>query len=184
MICGMAIMFTATASAVQQCEKVNNEYVFTEFVTAQYTVATNKANRLHQTERRAMGGEANIDLKNVEETRCYDVIGFLTTLLFDFDSTVLKSGEQKKLNELAARHNLPGTLVLVGHTDDEGSNAYNNELGLRRAKVVAQYLIDKGIKNISLVTRSEGKLKPRCLGEGKVISECNRRVEIFYETRQ
>jgi len=184
MICAMVIIFSATASAVQKCEKINNNYVFTDSVTALYTVTTNKDNRLHQSERRTMGKEDNVDSINVEEPRCYDVVGFLTTLLFDFDSVVLKPNEKKKLNELAVRNNLPDTLVLVGHTDDEGSNAYNNELGLRRAEVVAQYVMDQGINNINLVTRSEGKFKPRCVGEGKVVGECNRRVEVFYEGRQ
>ena len=184
MICGMAIMFTATASAVQQCEKVNNEYVFTESIENQYTVTTNNENNLHQSELQPTKRQDRVNSTHVEETSCYDVISSLTVISFDFDKHEIKSGDRLTLDALSRRDNLPARLVVVGHTDNEGNAAYNYDLGLRRADTVKQYLEVKGIKNISLFTRSEGQMKPRCVGNDNSVSACNRRVEIFYEVRQ
>ena len=184
MICGMVIMFTATANAVQQCEKVNNEYVFTESIENKYTVTTNDENNLHQSELQPTKRKYSVNSTNVEETRCYDVISSLTVISFDFDKHEIKNDETFMLDALSLRDDFPARLVVVGHTDNEGSAAYNYDLGLRRANAVKQYLEVKGIKNISLFTRSEGQMKPRCVGNDNSVSACNRRVEIFYEVRQ
>ncbi len=181
---GLLVMFTTTAVAMQKCEKINNEYFFTESIENQYTVTTNNENNLHQSELQPTKQQDLVNSTNVEETSCYDVISSLTVISFDFDKHEIKSDDTLTLDALILRDNLPARLVIVGHTDNEGNAAYNYDLGLRRANVVKEYLEVKGIKNVSLFTRSEGQMKPRCVGNDNSVNACNRRVEILYEARQ
>ncbi|SGY99699.1 OmpA family protein [Moritella viscosa] len=180
-IYGLLMVFTATATAMQKCEKINNDYVFTESIENKYSVITNKENNLHESELQPNKQKDNVNSINFEETRCYDVSSSRTLVSFDFDKYNIKDSEKLVLDALVIRDDLPANLVVVGHTDNEGHAEYNHDLGLRRANAVKQYLEIKGIKHIRLITRSEGLRNPRCVGEGKGVGECNRRVEIFYE---
>jgi len=47
-------------------------------------------------------------------------------------------------------------LVVIGHTDSKGNDAYNNRLGLKRAKSVKTYLKEHGIE-ATIKTESEGR---------------------------
>jgi len=183
-IYGLLMVFTATATAMQKCEKINNDYVFTELIENTYSVITNKENNLHESELEPNKQKDNANSINFEEMRCYDVSSSLTLVSFDFDKDNIKDSDKLVLNALVIRDDLPVNLVVVGHTDDEGNAEYNHDLGLRRANAVKQYLEIKGIKHIRLITRSEGQRNPRCEGEGRGVGECNRRVEIFYEALQ
>lgn len=175
------MIFTATATAMQKCQKINNDYVFTELIENKYLVITNKENNLHESELQPNKLKDNVNSVNFEETRCYDVSNSLTLVSFDFDKYNIKASEKLVLDALIIRDDLLANLVIVGHTDNEGNAEYNHDLGLRRANAVKQYLEVKGMKHISLITRSEGLRNPRCTGEGRAAGECNRRVEIFYE---
>jgi outer membrane protein OmpA-like peptidoglycan-associated protein len=70
--------------------------------------------------------------------------------------------------------------LVAGHTDSTGSEAYNYELGQRRAAGVARYLITrKGIDPLQVTTMSYGKSMPiadNATWEGR---SKNRRVEIW-----
>lgn len=49
-------------------------------------------------------------------------------------------------------------IILTGHTDTQGSESYNNTLGLNRAKFVYQELIKRGIPKNKLEYKSAGEL--------------------------
>ncbi|BAJ01699.1 OmpA family protein [Shewanella violacea] len=60
---------------------------------------------------------------------------------FDFDSSLLKDEDKMELDKLIALVNsLDGKLVIKGHTDYQGSNAYNENLSMRRARTIQDYL--------------------------------------------
>ncbi len=64
-------------------------------------------------------------------------------ILFDFDSTALPNGSDTLLRQLAAalsRHD-NWSLVIGGHTDQQGSEEYNRALSERRALMVQERLI-------------------------------------------
>lgn len=50
-------------------------------------------------------------------------------------------------------------LVIIGHTDSKGGAAYNQRLGLKRAKSVKAYLLEHGI-DVVIKTQSKGKTSP------------------------
>ena len=66
---------------------------------------------------------------------------------------------------------------ISGHTDNTGTDEYNMQLSLDRAKAVADYLISKGIDAKRLTWRGYGASKPvadNTTEEGRAM---NRRTE-------
>jgi outer membrane protein OmpA-like peptidoglycan-associated protein len=64
-------------------------------------------------------------------------------ILFDFDSAAIKERNEAIVERIIARMRLvPDAVVMVvGHTDNIGSEAYNLQLSERRAQAVRQSLI-------------------------------------------
>lgn len=75
---------------------------------------------------------------------------------------------QRELNELAAHihqgYATVSKIHLVGHTDRLGSEAYNYQLGLKRAETVRNYLIDTGVPAQVISFASAGKSQPMTNG--------------------
>lgn len=73
----------------------------------------------------------------------------------------------------------PDTNILVqGHTDSTGSEAYNMELSKKRAKSVVDYLVSKGISSNRLSMEGLGQTMPRFDNNTTEGRSKNRRVEI------
>jgi len=85
------------------------------------------------------------------------------TVNFDFDSTRLDAQAQQILRRQAhwIRQFPEVTFRVFGHTDLVGSERYNQGLGLRRARVVAAYLVQQGIsrRRVEAVV-SSGQTQP------------------------
>ena len=110
--------------------------------------------------------------------------------LFDFDKAVLKpEGKAAIDSEIISK--LSGVqrleLVLVtGHTDRIGTQAYNQKLSERRADAVRDYLVSKGVARDKIETLGMGKTQPvpgvTCtMTAMKELIAClapNRRVEV------
>jgi OOP family OmpA-OmpF porin len=110
--------------------------------------------------------------------------------LFDFDKAVLKP-EGMKAIDTEIIDKLKGVqkleLVLVtGHTDRIGTQAYNQKLSERRADAVRNYLVSKGVPKDKIETLGMGKTQPvpgvKCeMTAMKELIAClapNRRVEV------
>ncbi|MBX7149374.1 OmpA family protein [bacterium] len=75
-------------------------------------------------------------------------------------------------------------LSVAGHTDSKGSNAYNDNLSIRRAKAVAKALVAKGVPSDKIIVSTFGENEPVAPNEttdGKDNPDGrqqNRRVEI------
>ncbi len=134
---------------------------------------------------------ANINLKDLEE---YNEIRkdlylvpvekgakiVMNNIFFDFDKYDLKEESFPELNrtvELLEKN--PGIKVLIaGHTDNVGTDEYNQILSEKRAKSVVDYLVEKGIDASRLESKGFGKTMPVASNddeeEGRAL---NRRVE-------
>ncbi|HEU5162469.1 MAG TPA: OmpA family protein [Thermoanaerobaculia bacterium] len=102
------------------------------------------------------------------------------SILFDYDSYELRPDARATLSELAAVFaRYPETRLLVeGHTDASGSEAYNQLLSERRAESVSNDLIERGVDRARIEMHGYGKSRPvadNATPEGR---QLNRRVEI------
>src|ERR1700737_2685131 len=91
-------------------------------------------------------------------------ITLATKALFDFDKSVLKP-EGKRSIDTEVINKLPTVskieLVLVtGHTDRIGTQAYNQKLSERRANAVRDYLVSRGVARDKIETLGMGKTQP------------------------
>ena len=102
---------------------------------------------------------------------------------FDSDSAVIKPGMRPVLDAFAVdleATELSGMLILVvGHTDDRGSDALNDPLSLARASSVAAYLESKGIGAGRITVDGRGDHAPMIGNDRAYGRALNRRVEIF-----
>lgn len=73
--------------------------------------------------------------------------------------------------------NSPKRLQLFGFSDGEGDSEQNRELSLRRAKVVEQHLIERGI--YPLIARGMGEEAPLASSKSEEGRRMNRRVEVW-----
>lgn len=80
---------------------------------------------------------------------------------FEFDSADLDLESNRTLSDVATcvtTGPLRGRkLELVGHTDPRGSDDYNKQLGRSRAESVRDFLLDQGLPQSTLSTRSVGE---------------------------
>lgn len=103
-------------------------------------------------------------------------------IFFRSASTQFEAGERRKLLAHAQRLKGDGKLVLVliGHTDDQGSRAYNLAIAEGRVDAVFQALRGMGIPARQLQRYPVGEEKA---GNGCATAECRvfmRRVELVY----
>ncbi len=76
----------------------------------------------------------------------------------------------------------PKTYIdVLGHTDADGSEAYNQTLSERRARSVADYLSAHGVQSARIATRGYGETQPIASNETADGKALNRRVEIKIE---
>lgn len=98
---------------------------------------------------------------------------------FAFDSanlTDLGKG-QVYLTAQRLREKADMTIVIEGHTDNQGSDEYNQKLGLQRAQTVMNELATQGIDRNRISTASLGESKPAIGQDTTWARAVNRRVE-------
>ncbi|NLC71456.1 MAG: OmpA family protein [Desulfuromonadaceae bacterium] len=113
-------------------------------------------------------------------------VQFSLRIEFDFDSAEIRSAYRNDL-PVAAEFikNNPAIpyMLLAGHTDSIGSDAYNQKLSERRANAVRNYLIQNfNIDSKKLVAKGYGESKPIATNDTEAGRQKNRRVEIIAYT--
>ena len=107
-------------------------------------------------------------------------VTYAADAFFDFDKSVLKPEGKAKLDDLVSKVkdiNLE-VVIAVGHTDSVGSDAYNQNLSVRRSEAVKAYLVSKGIEKNRVYTEGKGKKQPVADNKTSEGRAKNRRVEI------
>jgi OOP family OmpA-OmpF porin len=107
-------------------------------------------------------------------------VTYAADAFFDFDKSVLKPEGKAKLDDLVGKMsgmNLE-VIIAVGHTDDIGSDAYNQKLSVRRADAVKAYLASKGVEKNRIYTEGKGEKDPIASNKTAEGRAKNRRVEI------
>ncbi len=103
----------------------------------------------------------------------------LPTILFGFDQYDLSPVAKKKIDQVATELKAHQDIELrvLGHTDAEGSESYNQALGLKRANAAADALIERGIDAQRLERISHGEKHPVADNSTAAGRQLNRRVE-------
>ncbi|HXJ10059.1 MAG TPA: OmpA family protein [Burkholderiales bacterium] len=102
---------------------------------------------------------------------------------FDTNSSTIKPGFDSTMDKLAdvvVRYGKT-TLVVVGHTDNVGSDSYNQKLSERRAAAVAQYFESRRVNPVRLSVSGKGESSPVASNASEAGRQQNRRVEIYVE---
>ena len=102
-------------------------------------------------------------------------------ILFAVDSAVVRPGLQSDLRVLARNlQNYPDSTVdVLGHTDNTGSAAYNQDLSARRASAVAALITSNGVAPYRVRSWGRGENEPVATNLSEEGKAQNRRVEII-----
>lgn len=109
------------------------------------------------------------------------VVEFSNKILFGFDQADLGSSAKSSLDDLVTILNkYPDTNIEIqGHTDDTGTETYNQGLSERRAGTVSSYLRSKGIATSRLTTKGFGETAPKYENNSEDGRANNRRVDFL-----
>jgi len=133
----------------------------------------------HQMDQKAKEIQATV--AGAEVTRVGEglVVTFASGLLFDVDSSSLRPESKKNLDNLASSLSNFGDskLLLVGHTDSQGTDDYNLALSRRRAEAVGAYLESRGVSATRVETSGRGETEPVATNDSDSGRQQNRRVE-------
>ena len=107
------------------------------------------------------------------------VIRFREKVLFAYDHSDLSVDAKASLDKLRTTlHKYPETNILViGHTNDKGTEKYNQTLSENRANSVTTYTSQNGIDNNRLTAIGKGETDPIATNSTEEGSASNRRVE-------
>jgi len=143
--------------------------------------------RREQADRRAAQAAADLaKFASVKQDARGMVITLSGSVLFASAKTDLLPGAQAKLNEVAealTKQDPDSRIVVEGHTDSQGGAAYNQDLSQRRAQVVCDYLVSRGISADRVSAQGFGPARSvgdNSSAEGRAN---NRRVEIVIKHR-
>lgn len=104
--------------------------------------------------------------------------GPLQDIYFDYDRFTVRTDAVQPMESnakwLSARKGQ--TVLIEGHCDERGTQAYNLVLGEKRAKATKRYLEDLGVPGSQLLTTSYGENRPFCKEQTEACYQQNRRA--------
>lgn len=105
---------------------------------------------------------------------------FNSALLFQINSSELSDSAKASLDKLAEVFTkYPETNILVeGHTDDTGTDAFNMQLSEKRAYAVSNYLQAEGVPQDRFTIKWYGENQPKYPNDSEANRIKNRRVEL------
>jgi peptidoglycan-associated lipoprotein len=94
----------------------------------------------------------------------FKAIPQLADVFFDFDRYVIRKDAARTLDASAAwlKSNQGVPILIEGHADERGTNAYNLALGERRARAARDYLVERGVAADRITIISYGEDRPAC----------------------
>ena len=101
-------------------------------------------------------------------------------LKFDFDAAELRPASRELLSRIGGILLTADDFAITvsGHTDARGTEEYNQGLSERRARAVADYLVDAGLAADRFTVQGLGKSQLRDPGNNEEAHSRNRRVEL------
>lgn len=114
------------------------------------------------------------------------VLNMPSNVTFAYNSDQISPQAASALTQVATTLNqFPETLLtVVGHTDSDGSDAYNMELSRRRASAVSEFLMAQGVAGGRLQAIGMGESQPIASNSTEDGKARNRRVELLIHPNQ
>ncbi len=115
-----------------------------------------------------------------------DEIYVLENLMFDINGFDIREEANEQLAELVdyLKAHRGYNVAIYGHTDNVGSKRYNEELSEKRAKAVAEFLVEKGLQPHRIEWRGHGDKNPLARNETEEGRGKNRRVEFVLSRKK
>jgi outer membrane protein OmpA-like peptidoglycan-associated protein len=129
---------------------------------------------------RDLRGSLDNDRIRIRNTGEELVVTMPEGILFDIDSAAIRASLQSDLRALARNlQQYPDTTIdVIGHTDNTGSAAYNQDLSARRAQAVAGVLLEAGVRPARIRSFGRGENEPVATNLTPEGRQQNRRVEV------
>ena len=112
----------------------------------------------------------------------YEKFTLAAEALFDHDKSTVKQAGKDALHALDNKIKSKGATVVdidvIGHTDSDGSEEYNQALSIRRAESVRNFMVSEGIDASIIDVSGKGELSPVADNRTREGRALNRRVEI------
>jgi len=112
----------------------------------------------------------------------YEKFTLAAEALFDHDKSVVKQAGKDALHALDNKIKSKGATVVdidvIGHTDSDGTEEYNQALSIRRANAVKDFMVSEGIDASIIDVSGKGELSPIADNRTREGRALNRRVEI------
>jgi outer membrane protein OmpA-like peptidoglycan-associated protein len=134
----------------------------------------------HQMDQQAKELQQNIPGATITRVGEGIAVSFPSGILFPFNSTdILPDGKQNLQTLASSLDKYPNSdILIVGHTDSVGTDAYNMDLSQRRAQAASAYLQSLGVPASRLQTAGRGESEPIASNDTEEGRQRNRRVEI------
>ena len=102
----------------------------------------------------------------------------LNNIFFDYNKATLRPESYPELDKVVEMLEANPTLEIEigGHTDDRGSEEYNQQLSKGRAEAVRQYLLDNLIEAERVTSHGYGESQPEVPNDSEANWQINRRV--------
>ena len=125
-------------------------------------------------------------LDKIKEEEAATLAAGLNDIFFEFDSWTLTAEGRQALDHGAEWLNSKAAakLLIEGHCDSRGTQAYNLVLGKKRAAAIRDYLVELGITPERLAIISYGQDKPFCTDPTEVCYQLNRRGHLLVQKQQ
>jgi peptidoglycan-associated lipoprotein len=109
----------------------------------------------------------------------------LKDAFFDYEKFTIRDDQRAALvaNAEWLKANPTAVVIIEGHCDERGTDAYNLELGQKRADTVKQFLVAQGVAAERLRTVSYGRTRPFAAGKGEPTWGRNRRAHFVFVRR-
>jgi outer membrane protein OmpA-like peptidoglycan-associated protein len=103
----------------------------------------------------------------------------LNNIFFDYNKTTLRPESFPELDKVVEflQENPDVKVEIGGHTDDRGTDAYNQSLSQGRAESVVKYLTEHWVDPSRLSAKGYGESKPEVPNDNDANRQINRRVE-------
>lgn len=181
----IAIIFTSNV-ALANCINHDENYVSSKILKSSETKVTQVVGKLAVTvnEERSIVQDkrvVKVEGGNATDSCTFDKNSMSLFLTYDTDKYRLTDVHKQAISQYLELVD-EGTHVLVeGHTDEVGSQAYNKGLSARRANAATTYLKQGlGLGN-RIVEKAFGESAPICKVNENKVSGCNRRVVLTIE---